>query len=159
MNGFEVGDCKLTMIRKLITDEDVVKLIDAPADEVEYPDDLIYNRIFPYNRVPDTEQEVKTYITLMVNVTSVPVRNDMTRNVSIIARIYSHKDLMRVPGQNSDRIDLLAANVEKLLNGSYDFGIGYVKLGSNTEHVLDSTHFFRELVFRTDSLNYQRGNQ
>lgn len=156
MNSFEIGEFKLTLIRKLIEDENIVKLIDAPADEVEYPDDLIYSHIFPYNRVPDTEQEVKTYITVMVNATSLPKRNDITRNLSIIVRIYSHKDLMKVAGSNSDRIDLLSAYIDKILNESNEFGIGYVLLGSNTEHVLDSKHFFRELVFHTDALNNKR---
>lgn len=156
MNSFEIGDFKIALIRKMINDENIVKLIDAPADEVEYPDDLIYSRIFPYNRVPDTEQEVKTYITVMVNATSLPKRNDITRNLSIIVRVYSHKELMRVAGASSDRIDLLSGYVDKLINESTDFGIGYATLGSNTEHVLDSTHFFRELVFHTDALNNKR---
>lgn len=156
MNSFEIGEFKLTLIRKFIENENIVKLIGASADEVEYPDDLIYSHIFPYNRIPDTEQEVKTYITVMVNVTSLPRHNDITRNVSIIVRIYTHKDLMRVSGSSSDRIDLLSANIDEVLNESYDFGIGYVSLGSNTEHVLDSAHFFRELVFNTDTLNSKR---
>lgn len=156
MNSFEIGEMKLTLIRKMIEDEDIVRLIDAPTDEAEYPDDLIYTRIFPYNRVPDTEQEVKTYITVIVNATSLPQRNDVTRNLAIIVRIYSHQDLMRVPGAGCDRIDMIGGYVDRLLNESADFGIGYVTLGSNTEHVLDSTHFFRELVFYTDALNHKR---
>lgn len=156
MNSFELGEFKLTLIRKMIEDENIVALINAPTDEVEYPDDLIYTRIFPYNRVPDTEQEVKTYITVMVNATSVPMRNDITRKISIIVRIYSHCNLMKVTGESSDRIDLLSGYVDRLMNESLDFGIGYVTLGSNTEHVLDSTHFFRELVFYTDALNSRR---
>lgn len=155
MNSFELGEFKLTLIKKLIGDENIVELIGASSDEVEYPDDLIYTHIFPYNRIPDTEQEVKTYVTVMVNATSLPKRNDIVRNLSIIVRVYTHKDLMRVAGSNSDRIDLLSAYIDRILNESCDFGIGHVTLGSNTEHVLDSKHFFRELVFHTDSLNHK----
>lgn len=155
MNGYEIGEFKLTLIRKMIANDDIVKLLD-PNGEAEYPDDLIYENIFPYNRVPETEQEVKTYITVMANVTMIPARNDITRKVAILVRIYSHKDLMRVKGSNSDRIDLLAAKIDEIMNESYDFGIGYVQMGSSTEHVLDSKHFYRELVFNTDSLNSKR---
>lgn len=155
MNGFEIGEFKQILIRKIIARDDIVQLLD-PNGLMEYPDDLLYEHIFPYNRVPDTEQEVRTYITVMANVTSIPARNDITRKVAILVRIYSHKDLMRVKGSNSDRIDLLAAKIDELINESYDFGIGYVMLGSSTEHVLDSKHFYRELVFNTDALNSKR---
>lgn len=155
MNSFEIGEFKLTLIRKLIGNNEIFKLLD-PNGELEYPDDLIYENIFPYNRMPDTEQEVKTYVTLQVNAVSLPKRNDITRNVAIVVRVYTHAQLMRVPGNNSDRIDLLSAKIDEILNESNDFGIGYVQLESNTEHVLDSKHFFREMVFTTDSLNNKR---
>lgn len=155
MNSFEIGEFKLTLIRKLIGNDDVVRLLD-PTGALEYPDDLIYTNIFPYDRVPKTEQDVNTYITVQVNVASIPVKNDITRDLAIVVTIYSHEDLMYVKGSNSDRIDLLSAKIDEILNESNDFGIGYVQLESNTEHVLDSKHFYREVVFRTDSLNCKR---
>ncbi len=155
MNSFEIGEFKSKLIRKLITNDAIVKLLD-PNGKAEYPDDLIYESIFPYNRIPDTEQEVKTYITVMSNVVSLQKNNDIVRNISITIRIYSHVDLMKVPGSNSNRLDLLSAKIDEICNESQDFGIGYMKLGSNIERVMDSKHLFREMVFDTDSLNAQR---
>ena len=155
MNGYEIGEFKLTLIRKMIQNEDIVQLID-PNGKAEYPDDLIYKNIFPYNRIPVTEQEVETYVTVRVNVASVPAANDITRKMAIIVRVYAHADLMRVKGSNSNRVDLLSAKIDEILNESQEFGIGYVVLSSSEEGVLDSTHFYRELVFKTDSLNSRR---
>lgn len=155
MNGYEIGEYKLTLIRKLIQNEDVLQLID-PNKKAEYPDDLIYTNIFPYNRMPKTEQEVETYVTVRVNVASVPAANDVTRKMAIVIRVYTHADLMQVKGSNSNRVDLLSAKIDEILNESQDFGIGYVVLNSSTEGVLDSKHFYRELVFNTDSLNSKR---
>lgn len=52
MNSFEIGEFKLTLIRKLIGNADIVKLLD-PTGALEYTDDLIYKNVFPYNRVPE----------------------------------------------------------------------------------------------------------
>lgn len=155
MNSYEIGEFKLALIRKLIANEELVALLD-PNGEAEYPDDLIYTNIFPYNRMPDTEQEVKAYITVMTNVVGLPRNNDITRQVAVVIRVYSHADLMKVSGESMNRIDLLSAKIDAILNESQDFGIGYMKISSNTEHVLDSKHHFRELTFRTDALNSRR---
>lgn len=155
MNGYEIGDYKLTIIKKLIEDPEVVSLLD-PEKKFEYPDDLIYERIYPFTRIPSTEQETKAYITIAVSVPQIDVRNDYIRNMRITIRAYSHADIMKVKGTFADRIDLLGAAVDRLLNESMDLGIGYVRLVSSTEHVLDSSHHYRELLFKTDDINARR---
>lgn len=155
MNGYEIGQYKFEIIKKLIADGEIVKLLD-PDGYCDYPDDLIYRNIFPYTRIPATEQEVMTYITIAVSVPQLDARNDFIRNMRIILRVYSHSDIMKVQGEVSDRIDLVSAAVDRILNESMDLGIGYVKLVSNTEHVLDNVHHYRELVFKTDDINAKR---
>lgn len=155
MNSYEIGEYKQKVMRRLLEDAELVKLVD-PNGIAEYPDDLLYTNLFPYGRIPDTEQETSVYITVVVNVPSIDKKNDLIRYVDFKIRIYSHADLMHVRGSGSDRIDLIAAHVDEMLNESYDFGIGYLRLTSNTEHTLDSKHHFRELIFRTDTLNYKR---
>ena len=155
MNGYEIGEYKYTIIKKLIADVEIVELLD-PDKKCDYPDDLIYKNIFPFTRVPTTEQEVMTYITIAVSVPQIDARNDMIRNMRIVMRVYSHADIMKVPGKSSNRIDLVGAAVDRIINESMDIGIGYVRLVSNTEHVLDSPHDYRELIFKTDDINAKR---
>jgi hypothetical protein len=155
VNGYEIGQYKEIIIRKLLGDPELVDLLNVDG-QAEYPDDLIYQNIFPFARMPDTEQETKAYITVSVNVERLDSRNDMVRRMRIVIRIFSHADLMRVSGQSMDRIDLMAARVDKLLNETQDIGIGYVVLVSNAEHVLDTKHSYRELIFRTDDINSKR---
>lgn len=155
MNSAEISTYKIKIIRHLLEDPELVSLLDANG-EFEYPDDMIYDRIYPFGRVPGTEQEVKSYITIMVDVPTINQRNDMIRDVTLTVRVLSHTDLMKVNGKNGDRIDLMSARIDTLLNESYDFGIGYVKLVYNKEFVLDSTHFYRELKFQTDGINSRR---
>lgn len=155
MNSAELSEYKLNIIRQFIKDEELVKLID-PHNEFEYPDEMIYERLFPFARIPDTEEEVKTYITITIDVPSIGDKNDIVRNVTISIRAITHSDLMKVPSQNGTRIDLISAKVDEILNESYDFGIGKVTLFSNTEHTLDFKHFYRELRFKTMDLNSRR---
>ena len=155
MNSTEISEYKTKIMTHLLSDKELVSLLDEQG-QFEYPDEMIYKRIYPYGRIPDTELETKTYITVMVNVPSLPKNNDVVRDVTVTLRVLSHESLMQVPGQNGTRIDLLSARVDKLLNESYDFGIGPIFLVYNNEFVLDNTHFYRELKFQTMSLNSRR---
>ncbi len=155
MNGYELGEFKNTIIRKLIQDENVRRLLD-PHDECEYEDDLIYKHIFPFGRVPGTEEEVRTYITVKAHVPSISPRNDTIRNVRIEIRVYAHHDMMRIPGESMDRIDLLGAIIDSMINEQMYLGIDPVRLESSTEHILDAKHSYREMFFRTDDINSRR---
>lgn len=154
MNSHELSAYKRKIIGRLISDARIVALLD-PAGEFEYPDDLIYQRVFPFARIPDTEQEVKTYLTVVVDVPSIG-KNDVMRDVTVVIRALTHESLMHVKGSDGDRIDLLSGYIDELMNESYDFGVGYVTLVYNKEYVLDSKHFYRELKFQTMSLNAPR---
>lgn len=155
MNSREISEYKTKIMLHLLSDKELVSLLDTQG-QFEYPDEMIYQRIFPYGRIPDTELETKTYITVMVDVPSLPKKNDLVRDVTVMLRVLSHESLMQVPGENGTRIDLLSARVDALLNESYDFGIGPIALVYNKEFVLDNKHFYRELKFQTLSLNNRR---
>lgn len=155
MNSREIGEMKYRLLLKMIENEAFVALMD-PNKNAEYPEDLIYTSLFPYGRIPDTEQNAGVYVTVMMDVPSISKKNDLVRDINLRMRVYCHETLMRVPGKNATRIDLVAAEIDEMINESYDFGIGYVTLVKNTEHTLDSKHQFRELIFRTDALNSKR---
>lgn len=155
MNSREISAYKRKIMKYLIADVELVGLLD-PAHETEYPDELLYKKIFPFNRVPATEEEVSVYVTVMVDIPRVYDRNDIARSITVTIRIYAHESLMGVDGQDGDRTDLISVRIDEMLNESFDFGIGYMTLVSNTEHVLDSKHHYREIVFKTDALNSRR---
>lgn len=154
MNSMEVALMKLNVILKLVQDEELAQLLDN-NHEFEYPDDMIYERIFPFGRIPETEQEVKTYVTVMVSVPSIR-SNNIARNVQMTVCAITHRDLMKVKSKNGTRIDLIGARIDALLNESEDFGMGKVALVSNMERVMDSKHFYRELIFEVVDLNSRR---
>lgn len=152
MNSFEIGSYKNELMYQLLNDNDIVRLLD-PNGEFEYPDDLMYDRIFPYGRVPLTEQEVKAYITVTCDVKELARNNTMIRYVQLVVRVISHVEIMQVENRGVDRIDLIGARIDKVLNGSNNFGIGPLDIVSNKEYTLDDSHFYRELIFETPGLN------
>lgn len=152
MNSFEIGSYKNELIYQIISDEEIVSLLD-PGCEFQYPDQLLYDRIFPYGRIPPTEQEVKTYITVTGDVKELNRDNNLIRYVQMIIRVVSHVGIMKVDGKSIDRIDLIGARIDKILNGSNRFGIGPLDIASNKEYTLDENHFYRELIFETSGLN------
>lgn len=152
MNSFEIGAYKNELMYQLLDDTEVVQLLD-PSGVFEYPDQLLYDRIFPYGRIPPTEQEVKAYITVTADVKELSRNNDLIRYVQLIIRVISHVEIMQVKGSSIDRIDLLGARIDKILNGSNRFGIGPLNVVSNKEYTLDESHFYRELIFETPGLN------
>ena len=155
MNSYEIVEYKRKIMKALIDSDRIVQLVDY-ANKAEYPDDLLYENIFPYNRVPDTEQEESVYICVMVDIPTSYAKNDVARNVTIRFRVYAHERLMKVKGESGDRIDLLAAAIDELFNERLDFGFGPLGIGSCTEHVYDSRHHYREIIFKTIALNSKR---
>lgn len=155
MNSYEIVEYKRKIMRMLIDSDRIVDLVDY-ANKTEDSGDLLYENIFPYNRVPETEQEESVYICVMVDIPSAYVKNDIARNITIRFRVYAHERLMKVKGESGDRIDLLSAAIDELLNEKLDFGFGPLGISANTEHVYDSRHHYRELIFRTVALNSKR---
>ena len=155
MNSYEITEYKRKIMKAMIDNERIVKLVDY-ANEAEDAADLLYKSIFPYNRIPDTEQEERVYICVMVDVPTAYTKNDIARNVTIRFRAYAHERLMKVSGESGDRIDLLAAAIDEQFNEKIDFGFGPLAISSCTEHVYDSRHFYREIVFKTVALNSKR---
>lgn len=155
MNGYEIIEYKRKIMTQMIDNADIVNMIDY-ASSVDDAADLLYECIFPYNRVPETEQEEKVYVCIMVDVPNSYVKNDIARNITIRFRVYAHERLMKVKGYSGDRIDLLAAMIDELFNEKLDFGFGPLSISSSTEHVYDSRHSYRELVFKTVALNSKR---
>lgn len=152
MNSFEIGRYKNDLMYMMLDNEQIVRLLD-PLHEFKYKDDLVYERIFPYGRIPITEQETKAYLTITVNVENLMRDNHVMRDIRLTVRAISHVSIMKVEAESMNRVDLLSAYVDKMLSGSQNFGVGPMEIVSNKEYTLDEQHFYREIIFQTSGLN------
>lgn len=136
----------------LQNDEDIIYALDVTEEERE---DLIYSRIFPYYRIPNTTTEALTYILVEINIRSRSQRTNLYSYPTIIFTILAHQSKMplHMAGISSTRIDYLGELIDNKYNGSVGFGIGKLELVSNIADNLDAHYRYRQLIFQGVDLN------
>lgn len=154
MNQEEIGLYKDKLVSLFIESEKLVNLL-INGDNIQTPDDLIGENIFTYNRIPQLNVDMKTYITISINVPSTSY-NDIMKNLRYTINIISRDDLMKVKGTRTNRVDLIASILDKLLNENSNFGVGKLKLMSSVEGVLEGNFPYRTLSFSVEDLNNKR---
>lgn len=147
-NSFEISDYKNKVILALLNDEQIVNVINASEE------DLVYTHIFPYLYMPETLTVVSTYITMSVDIPKIS-SNGIWSYPRLTIYIISHQSAMEldIPTVSATRIDYLSGLVDKLLNNNSDFGYGRLKLTSNVESSVNSTHKCRQLTFIATDIN------
>lgn len=157
-----ISDMKQVILRKVLSDEDAVKIIRNTYD-VQTPDmGLRYTQVFPWLRAFDTVEEAKTYICFEVSVTSVV--NCAVREFELRVYIMTHQSLMLMNSEvchsisldasdSGTRIDVLADKIDYLLNGSEDMGFGKMELVSSPTFSPAEKFLGRVLIYRVDGWN------
>ena len=148
-NGLEIITLKQRVFSDIVQQDSIIRLVDDRF--LGKGDELINQNFFQFFRVPDTEEETKTYICCEINVPNLNFKNDTLREVGINIWAISHQDILTTP--RGTRIDLLGWEIEKLFNDNETMGIGKVTLLSNTEDSLDFKHRFRRIQFSVKDLN------
>lgn len=140
-NSYEIIKIKQLAISKIIQQKNIVELLED--NQIGNPEALINENIFPFDRVPEIEEEQKNYITLQVDSS----KSGIMKNVILYVTIIAHQKLMMIPEMGATRIDLLSAYIDELFNGSDDFGLGEMELISNLERNIDINHRCRVMKF------------
>ena len=123
----EFFDYKNVLMRKLITNENIVHLVNEDID-FEDAATLIYDRIFPYEYMPETVEHGKTFICCEVDVTQPAGKTFLFPTFYIW--VFSHKSKLRLPDGGGVRTDKLCEEIAKTINGSREFGLGELGLFS-----------------------------
>ncbi len=142
-----VIELKQLVIAGIIDTPSIIELIDPKM--VEAGEELIYENIYPFNRVPPIEEEAKTYITVKADVLSNYMTNQMFKDCNVVVRVITHQSNMRVgDGRGATRIDLIGEEILKLFK-SRTFGVSKLELLSSFETAVDYRHPCRVLTFQT----------
>lgn len=121
----EFTEYKNTLMKAICTSDVIVDLLKLETDKPEITGrDMRYDRIFPYNYVPLVTQNAKTFVCFVVTAPS--VRDGVVTDLTLTVFVFTHQDIMRT--DKGMRTDLLISEIDKLLNGSTDYGLGKVKL-------------------------------
>lgn len=144
---------KKKLVSSIVSSPTLVQLLNSEYvknGECLDSDELVYKQIFPYNYIPETQTETKSYVTMKVN--GLGVKNKIYNKAEVYIRVISHQDCM-LTNYGGTRIDLMSEAVEELFNGKDDFGFGEMELKSNIEGDINTTHRCRELRFMVEDFN------
>lgn len=120
----EFYDYKNQLIGDLIQNEEIVKLIN---DEVPFENakSLIYDQVFPFEFIPETGQEGKTFVCCDVDIQKAD--KGLFYYPVIYVWVFSHKSRLRLP-EGGVRTDKLCSEICTAINGSRDYGLGKLDL-------------------------------
>lgn len=117
---------KKKLMKAFCSSEAIAQLLEIDGEDVQVGKSLMYTRVFPYLHRPDISESARSFICF--DVSTVAVQNSVIKSVAIDVYVVSHQHLMRLADGKGMRIDVLSSEVDKLLNGSTDYGIGELEL-------------------------------
>lgn len=122
----EFFDYKNKLMEDLLTNPEVVKLLDKSV-ELKDASNLAYTHVFPYEYIPDTVEEAKTFICFDVDVQESINKTFLLPTLYIW--VFSHKSKLRLT-EGGVQTDKLVSEIAKTINGSRLYGLGELDLYS-----------------------------
>lgn len=122
----EFFDYKNQLMEDLLTNENIVKLIDDTVT-LQDAERLAYTQVFPCEYVPDTVQDGKTYICFDVDVQRTADKTFLSPTLYVW--VFTHRSKLRLP-EGGVRTDKLCSEICKAINGSRRYGLGELNIYS-----------------------------
>ena len=145
----EIPKYRDTIVEQFIKSEKIVSLLGSDDDGNEEPSGLVYKYIFPFDHIVDKTTTAGNYICFDIVAPRVVSRAFVDFRIYIW--IISHDRWMQTPQGLST--DLLSIEIERIMNGSKNFGLGTVEL-TNWDRFVPADGFHgRMLVYRTVDFN------
>ncbi len=145
----ELASDKEKLLRFFLSDQTLVDLIANDTNHAIPALDLRYAQVFPYHWLDNTVSEEKSYLCFSVTVPRVP--SSVIKDVTMKIWLFSHGGIMRT--SKGPRIDLIAAAIDDILNGSTQFGFGKVDLKSTREITPAKDFYGYEMVYEVQDFN------
>ena len=142
----DIGLAKRVIETILYNDPDIVELIDNPNIDPECPEDLVYENLFPFIKIPGTQDESKSFICYEVDDMADISRNDRMKQQIIQFVVFVHKDLIKTK-YGATRHDMFGMVIRDLFNRSHLFG-HELKLVQSKGGVTDTDYYTRTLKFQ-----------
>lgn len=153
-----IREYKNKIISELSQDDEIINALGLNDDES--PDDLVWVRFFPHYYIPRTEEIVKTYIAVEVDIPERRIRYGNSESPiwvhpTIIFHVLTHQEDMRMNmvGESGTRMDYISELIEDKYQGRLDFGAGALELKSDTAGYVNMTYRHRQLVFEAVDVN------
>ena len=149
---------KNKIMSELSQDDEIISALGLNPDEDS--DDLVWHRLFPHYFIPQTEEQVRTYILVEIDIPERRTRygssdSNIWVHPTIVFYVLTHQEdmHMNMVGESGTRMDYLAELIEEKYEGRQDFGVGTLQLKSDTAGSVNTTYRFRQLVFEAVDLD------
>ena len=150
----EFFDYKNLLMKELCSNEAIVKLVTGNENADVPNHGLPYTQIYPFEFVPETVGEGKTFICFDVDIMSVPNKTFYVPVLYIWE--FTHKSRLQMEGGGL-LLDTLAMEIDKMLNGSRYYGLGELKLDSVQRFAPITDFQGRVLTYYTKDFNRPSG--
>lgn len=143
-------DYKNQLMKDLLTNEAITRLLQDERGEPSDPKKLAYTQVFPYEYVPETVEHGRTYICCDVDITR--TSNKTLYSPTLYIWIFTHKSKLRLP-EGGVRIDKLAAEIVDTINRSYNYGLGELQFYSSKRFAPITDYQGKVLTFHAKEWN------
>ena len=150
MPMMNISEYKMAILADVYNNPLIVEAIDSQQADVfkDEPDSLMYRNLFPFLRIPDTQNKADTYVLLSVNVDRINRNNKTYAIYRTTIWVLAHMERMQMPERyKATRIDFIGEELKKMFDGGYEFGFSEFELISNREILLNEKYHYRELVY------------
>ena len=135
----------------LYSDPDIIEVLDNKELDPTCPEEYLYQNIFPFIRVPGTQDASKNFITYMLDDIDPAQSNRTMKTQYLKVVIFVHQNLVQTDCC-AERHDLLAFLVRDVFHLSNKLGL-QLKLISNREGFTDNDYCTRTLQFEMTTPN------
>lgn len=142
---------KRIISQMLYSDQDIIEVLDNKDLDPSCPEEYLYNNIYPFIRIPGTQDKSKNFITFMLDDMDKGQVNKAMKSQLLKVVIFVHKDLVKTKF-GAERHDLLSYLVKDVFHLSNSLGM-QLNLLSNREGVTDADYCTRTLQFEMTTPN------
>lgn len=123
--------------------------LDKP--DIEDTSDLFYDKIFPYTRIPSTEDTKNAYITMAFRDYR-KTGNLLFKSGLIYINAFCHVDKIRTD-HGCLRYDLMISEVDKLLNSFRGIGFGKLEFYKMDEYYVNEKYMGMYVAYKISEQN------
>ena len=135
----------------IYSDPDIIEVLDNKDLDPKCPDEYLYQNIFPFIRVPGTQDTSKSFITFALDDVDLSSGNKSMKSQFLKVIIFVHKDLVQTK-LGAERHDLLAFLIKDVFHLSNNLGL-QLNLNSSKEGFTDTDYCTRTLLFEMTTPN------
>ena len=123
----EFFDYKNRLMNDLLTNQEILRLLDDRCATIEKPESLVYKQVFPFEYIPETVEHGQTFICCDVDIQK--SINKTYFQPTLYVWVFTHQSKLRLP-EGGVRTDKLTSEIAHAINGSRYYGLGELDLYS-----------------------------